>query len=128
MRHHTVISLTAIVVVLAVSVGVGSAATDSYEVINTYFHDRGAFTEGLVVEKGVLYESTGLNGASTVRKVDLETGAVLQSVSLAWEYFGEGMTIFQGKIFQLTWQSQTGFIYDLNTFTPIGGFQYAGEG
>src|SRR6478609_2032481 len=74
----------------------------TYEVLNTFPHDTSAFTEGLVYTDGALYESTGLYGSSTLRQVDLRTGTVLRSVSLAGQYFGEGATLFQGKIFQLT--------------------------
>ena len=99
-----------------------------YEVLNRYPHDTSAFTEGLVYSGGALYESTGLYGSSTLRQVDLRTGTVLRSVSLASQYFGEGATLFQGKIFQLTWQSQTAFVYDASTFAPLGQFFYTGEG
>src|SRR2546423_1403229 len=77
-----------------------------YEIVNVFPHDRGAFTEGLVFLKGVLFESTGLNGRSDLRKVDLPSGRVLQQVSLPSQYFGEGMTILDGKIYQLTWKNQ----------------------
>ncbi|HEX5690201.1 MAG TPA: glutaminyl-peptide cyclotransferase, partial [Roseiflexaceae bacterium] len=101
---------------------------ESYQVINTYPHDPQAFTQGLVYEDGVLYEGTGLNGQSTLRKVELETGAVLQQHDLASEYFGEGITIVGDKIFQLTWRSNIGFIYDKATFEQIGQFSYSTEG
>jgi len=97
-----------------------------YEIVNTYPHDTSAFTEGLVYTGGALYESTGLYGSSTLRQVDLRTGAVLRSVALGSQYFGEGATLFQGKIFQLTYQSQTAFVYDAATFAPIGQFFYTG--
>jgi glutamine cyclotransferase len=97
-------------------------------VVNTYPHDRGAFTEGLVIQDGVLYESTGLNGQSTLRRVDLETGAVLQNITLAPAYFGEGVTVLGSKIYQLTWQSHVGFVYDRKSLTFLGGFHYPTEG
>jgi glutamine cyclotransferase len=100
----------------------------TYEVVNVWPHDRGAFTEGLVYLKGILIESTGLNGRSTLRKVDLQTGRVLQQVQLSSRYFGEGMTVLGGKIFQLTWQNQTGFVYDLESLRLEQEFSYAGEG
>jgi glutamine cyclotransferase len=103
-------------------------AVASYQVINTYPHDPGAFTQGLVYEDGVLYEGTGLNGHSSLRKVALETGTVLQSHELAQEYFGEGIAIFGDKIFQLTWQSHVGFIYDKASFEQVGQFEYPTEG
>ena len=96
--------------------------------INTYPHDTSAFTEGLILQDGRLYESTGLNGASSLREVDLRTGAVIRKIDIAPQYFAEGMTIFRGRIFQLTWQSQTGFIYDPATFIELGQFFYTGEG
>jgi glutamine cyclotransferase len=102
--------------------------TATYEVLNTYPHDRGAFTQGLVYEDGWLYEGTGLNGRSTLRKVVLDTGEVVQSHALDDSYFGEGITIFGDKIYQLTWQSQIGFIYEKASFTQVGEFYYPSEG
>jgi glutamine cyclotransferase len=99
-----------------------------YEIVHTYPHDRAAFTQGLVFLDGVLYESTGLNGASTLRKVELETGKVLKKISIPGQYFGEGIAILDGKIFHLTWQNQKGFVYDLQTFNQEKEFSYTGEG
>ncbi len=99
-----------------------------YEVVNSWPHDPRAFTQGLVFNQGVLLESTGLNGQSSLRRVDLTTGRVLQRVNLPQRYFGEGMTVLGGRIYQLTWQNQTGFIYDLSTFDRLGEFSYRGEG
>src|SRR5277367_2656709 len=98
------------------------------EVIKSYPHDPHAFTQGLEYYDGYLYESTGRSGESTVRRTVLETGAVLNQVSLPPEYFGEGLTIFRGKIYQLTWLSKIGFIYDLKTFRKLRDFHYYGEG
>jgi glutamine cyclotransferase len=100
----------------------------SYMVLNTYPHDTSAFTEGLVYSDGYLYESTGLNGDSTLRKVDLRTGEVLQQISLDLQYFGEGITIIGDKIVQLTWQSQVGFVYNKTSFQLLGHFNYVTEG
>ena len=100
----------------------------SYEVVNTYPHDRRAFTQGLVYEAGLLYEGTGLYGRSTLRRVELETGDVLQSHQLLPQYFGEGITIFGDRIYQLTWQSQVGFIFDKETFEQLAEFAYPTEG
>lgn len=100
----------------------------SYEVINTYEHDRNAFTQGLVYKDGYLYEGTGLNGKSSIRKVKLETGVVLQSKTIPAKYFGEGIAIFDNKIIQLTWKAGTGFVYDKETFEKIEEFSYPGEG
>jgi glutamine cyclotransferase len=114
----------------ALSSGVASAQPPvyTYQIVTWYPHAEDAFTQGLVYEGGRLYESTGLHGSSSLREVDLQSGAVLRKVDVPSQYFAEGMTLFQGKIFQLTWQSQVGFIYDPATFAMIGGFSYTGEG
>jgi glutamine cyclotransferase len=98
------------------------------EVVESYPHDPHAFTQGLEYYDGYLYESTGRSGQSTLRRTVLETGAVLNQVNLPSEYFGEGLTIFRGKIYQLTWLSKIGFIYDVRTFRRIGEFHYESEG
>jgi glutamine cyclotransferase len=101
----------------------------TYQVINTYPHDPKAFTEGLVFENGLLYEGTGLNGESTLRKVQLETGTILQTTPITEPAdFGEGITIFGEKIMQLTWQSHVGFVYDKASFERLGEFHYPTEG
>ncbi len=96
----------------------------NYEVINEYPHDKEAFTQGLEYYDGFLYESTGQYGKSSLRKVELATGKVLKKVDLAKEYFGEGMTIYNGKIYMLTWRSKKGFIYNLETLKREGEFNY----
>jgi glutaminyl-peptide cyclotransferase len=113
-----------------ISPTVHAMATPEYgfKVIHVYPHDPEAFTQGLVYHDGFLYEGTGLNGRSSLRKVDLQTGAVLQKSDLPQEFFGEGIAIFKNKIVQLTWQSQVGFIYNLSDFKPMGKFSYPGEG
>src|SRR5260221_1939572 len=98
------------------------------KVARTYPDDPDAFTQGLEYYGGYLYESTGIAGQSTLRKVALETGEVLQKVSLPSQYFGEGLTIFRGKIYQLTWLSKKGFVYDLRSFRQVGEFPYDTEG
>ena len=95
-----------------------------YRIINTYPHAINAFTEGLVYDSGFLYESTGLNGQSSLRRVELRTGAVLQSVSMPQEYFGEGITIVGNRIYQLTYQNEIGFICNRTSFALIGNFTY----
>jgi glutamine cyclotransferase len=100
----------------------------TYEVVNAYPHDTNAFTEGLVYDSGFLYESTGINGYSTLRKEDLKTGQTLQLYSLPPQFFGEGITIFGDRIIQLTWQSQKGFVYDKDSFDILEEFSYRGEG
>lgn len=99
-----------------------------YRVVASYPHDPDAFTQGLVYVDDALYEGTGRNGQSSLRRTDLESGAVEQIISLDEQYFGEGITVLGDKIYQLTWQSQTGFIYDQENFTQIGEFTYATEG
>jgi glutamine cyclotransferase len=95
----------------------------NYQIINEYSHDKEAYTQGLEFYNNILYESTGLNGKSTLRKVDLKSGNVLDNINLEYEYFGEGITIFNDRIFQLTWKNKIGFIYDLD-FNRIGSFKY----
>ncbi|HJZ95970.1 MAG TPA: glutaminyl-peptide cyclotransferase [Candidatus Solibacter sp.] len=100
----------------------------TYRVVNTYPHDKSAFTQGLLYLDGVLYEGTGREGQSSIRKVKLETGEVLQKRDLPAPYFGEGIAVFQNRLLELTWQAEKGFIYDLATFEPKGEFSYNGEG
>jgi glutamine cyclotransferase len=100
----------------------------SYTVVRSYPHDPAAFTQGLQYVDGFMYEGTGNHGQSSIRKVRLETGEVLQKRDLAEQYFGEGIVVSGSEIIQLTWQSQIGFVYDLQTFTPKRTFRYEGEG
>ncbi len=100
----------------------------TYNVLNTYPHDRSAFTQGPVFENGVLYEGTGRFGRSTLRRVELETGEVLQIYELAAQFFGEGITIYGNKIIQLTWQSNIGFVYDKDSFELLQEFNYSTKG
>jgi len=99
----------------------------TYSVVNTYPHDENAFTEGLGYDNGSLYESTGYYGSSTLRRVNLETGEVIQLYTLPSNYFGEGIAIFDGKIVQLTWREQKGFVYDEASFELIQEFNYSSE-
>lgn len=99
-----------------------------YEVANVYPHDPDAFTQGLIWRDGEFYEGTGLHGRSSLRRVALESGEVLQSVSLPEQYFGEGITLLGDKIYQLTWQSNVGFIYDSESFEVLEEFSYPTEG
>ena len=98
------------------------------QVINTFPHDPGAFTHGLVSIGGVLYEGTGRNGESSLRKVELNTGAVQQSTPLPAQYFGEGITVFNNRVYQLTWQSHVVFLYDFVSFKQVKSFYLPGEG
>ena len=100
----------------------------TYEVIHTYPHDPRAFTQGLFYLDGFLYEGTGLNEESSIRKVKLETGEVLQKHDVPGEYFGEGIINWKDRLIEITWQTQVGFIYDLATFAVKGKFEYPGEG
>jgi glutamine cyclotransferase len=100
----------------------------TYNITNTYPHDRDAFTQGLVFEDDVLYEGTGQYGHSTLRRVELETGVVLQIRELSDQFFGEGITIYEDKIIQLTWKSNIGFVYDKDSFELLQEFNYSTEG
>lgn len=103
-------------------------AVIDYEVSQRWPHDRGAFTQGLIYRDGFLYESTGLNGRSSLRKVALETGEIVQHETVSKEYFAEGLTDWKNRLIQITWQSKTGFTYDLKSFKRDGQFSYTGEG
>lgn len=107
---------------------VNAPETFGYELIKAYPHDPQAFTQGLLYRDGFLFESTGLKGRSSLRKVVLETGAVIQQRSIDDTYFAEGLTDWGDRLIQLTWQSGQGFVYDLSTFEPKRVFGYAGEG
>ncbi|PCI10651.1 MAG: glutamine cyclotransferase [Flavobacteriaceae bacterium] len=96
----------------------------NYKIINSYPHDRHAYTQGLEFHDGFLYESTGKNGTSSLRKVELKTGKVVQQIDLDNKYFGEGMTKLGDQIFMLTWQKGIGFIYDFESFEQKGTFKY----
>jgi len=100
----------------------------TYNIVNTYPHDPDAFTQGLVFEDGVLYEGTGRFGHSTLRRVELETGGILQIHELSEQFFGEGITIYGDKIIQLTWKSNIGFVYDKDSFELLQEFNYSTEG
>lgn len=100
----------------------------TYEVIHIYPHDHDAFTQGLIYVDGYLYESTGLYGKSSLRKVDLETGAVLAQTDLPPQFFAEGMTDWEENLVQLTWREGTGFVYDRSELRLTDEFRYATEG
>lgn len=126
-------------VVLAIVLAASSAASGQlqmpreperfgYRVVRSFPHDTGGFTQGLLYRDGVLYESTGLNGRSSLRKVELETGKVLKIHRLEHQFFGEGLADWNDRLIQLTWRSGTGIVYDLNSFEEIERFEYPGEG
>lgn len=119
--------------VLAAAAGASPRASDEvpvygYEVVRSYPHDAGAFTQGLVYHNGWLYEGTGLYGGSSVRQVRLETGEVERIRDLPPHYFGEGIAVVENRLIQLTWLSGVGFVYDLDTFEPLREFTYPTEG
>ncbi|NIJ87648.1 glutaminyl-peptide cyclotransferase [Xanthomonas campestris] len=102
--------------------------TTGYTVVNRYPHDTAAYTEGLFYLDGHLYESTGELGHSSVRKVELKSGRVLQQVDTPAPYYGEGIVAWHDRVIQLTWRNQQGFVYDLATLAPRSQFSYQGEG
>ncbi|MAT96041.1 MAG: glutamine cyclotransferase [Anaerolineaceae bacterium] len=107
----------------------GSVPTYGFDIINTYPHDSDAFTQGLVFADGELYESTGINRTfSSLRRVDLASGEVLQMVNIAEEYFGEGLVLWQDRLIQLTWQERVAFVYDRDSFELLDTWQYETEG
>ena len=99
-----------------------------FEIVNSYPHDPKAFTQGLVFHNGELLESAGGYGESTLRRVELKTGKVLKRVEVERQFFAEGLALMNGKLYQLTWQNQRGFVYDPETFEKTGEFAYRGEG
>lgn len=124
-----------LVAVAPVALAVGAPAAPqaeipvySYEVVNIYPHDRGAFTEGLLFRDGYLYESTGMNGASSIRKIELKTGRVLQQRDLPSAVFGEGIVDWKNELVAVTWRTQEGYVFDLATFDFKKKFNYPGEG
>jgi len=99
-----------------------------YKVVKVYPHDRTAFTQGLIFHDGRLYESTGINGQSSLREVTLETGKPVRNLPLDEKYFGEGLTVWEDKLVQLTWKAGKGFVYARDSFKKLGDFDYPGEG
>ena len=104
------------------------APTSTYQIVNVYPHDPRAFTQGLVFREGVLFESTGQRGQSTIRKVQLETGEILAQRQLDSQYFGEGLAESRGRLIQLTWQAGKAFVYQPDTLELERTFDYRGEG
>ena len=95
----------------------------TYDIVNEFSHDQNAYTQGLEIYENFLFESTGLNGKSSLRKINLSTGEIINMINLEYEYFGEGLTVLNDKIYQLTWKNRIGFIYDLE-LNNIGTFNY----
>ncbi|MDE1892731.1 MAG: glutaminyl-peptide cyclotransferase [Xanthomonadaceae bacterium] len=120
--------IIALALLLAATACPAAIPVYGYKIVHVYPHDTSAYTEGLFYKDGYLYESTGEQGRSTVRKVQLATGKVLQSHDLPARYFGEGIVDWKGRLVQLTWKSETGFVYDLASFKLQHTFSYPGEG
>ena len=95
----------------------------TYDIINEFNHDQKAYTQGLEIYENFLFESTGLNGKSSLRKINFNTGEIINMINLEYEYFGEGLTVLNDKVYQLTWKNKIGFIYDLE-LNNIGTFNY----
>ena len=131
-------NILSIIIILLITTLVATAQEDvpfgeeptvlSVEVINVYEHDSDAFTQGLLIHEGEFYESAGRYGQSTLRRVEIETGEVLQSIELDEEYFAEGLELVGDQLIQLTWQEETAFVYDLETFEQTATFTYETEG
>lgn len=116
-----------VAVALVVAVGCGDSALN-YTVVREIPHDTEAYTQGLLLHDGSLYESTGLLGRSQLRRLDPETGAVLASISLPADRFGEGLALLGDRLYQLTWKSKVGYVYDVSTLALLDSFAYDSEG
>ncbi len=128
MKSHSLTVLAALLLLLAGCAAAASIPVSGYRVVRTTPHDTGAFTEGLFYLDGNLYESTGMVGESSIRKVDLGSGEVMQKRALPPPEYGEGIVAWGDRLIELTWKAGHGYIYNLKTFEPIGRFDYAGEG
>lgn len=122
-----------LVCLLCLFAGTGGVAAEAvpfldFEIVAEYPHDPAAFTQGLTIDRGELFEGTGRNGASSLRRVDLETGEILQRRNIGARFFGEGITVLGSRIYQLTWQSHIGFVYDRDSFEQQRTFFLPGEG
>ena len=123
-----ILPLTAAILICCGPASPQKVADYGYEIVHTYPHDTSAFTEGLFYLDGFLYESTGIEGQSSIRKVRLETGEVVQRFDIPPQYFGEGMVNWKDRLIQLTYTTQVGFVYDLAGFRLERQFEYSGEG
>lgn len=128
MCRQLLVLLVSSVVFVTAATPITPTLADTYQIVQTYPHDSQAFTQGLIYLDGYLYESTGLEGRSSLRKVDLSTGQVLQKYDLPAEYFAEGLTDWGTNLIQLTWKSHIGFIYSRYSFALLRTFKYEGEG
>ncbi len=120
--------MTRLLALLLLFCGAAAHAEIKWEIVKTIPHDPNAFTEGLFVADGLLYESTGLNGQSDIRAMNLATGKIVRQVKLDARYFGEGIVPWKDKLISLTWQNGQGFVWQRGTFKQTGSFRYAGEG
>jgi glutaminyl-peptide cyclotransferase len=133
-RKRSTASVVSVFLALVACVGSGQTRSPShvplygYRIVNVYPHDSQAYTQGLIFRDGFLFESTGLNGRSSLRKVKLETGEVLQQERIDRQYFAEGLAGWGDRLIQLTWQSNVGFVYSLATFRVQRTFRFIGEG
>lgn len=125
---RSVSALLALLLALPATLAHAAVPVQAYTVVKTFPHDPGAYTEGLFYLDGYLYESTGEVGASGIRKVELASGRVLQQAVTPPPFYGEGIVASGGRLVQLTWRNQQGFVYDLATFKPLARFGYRGEG
>ncbi len=126
--HRLFVVLAVTVVVIASGSEAQTTPVCGFTVVHAYSHDEGAYTQGLVFRDETLYESTGITGFSSLRRVDLETGSILQIRLLPSDVFGEGLTLFNDRLIQLTWISETAFVYDRASFTLVDQFSYTGSG
>jgi glutamine cyclotransferase len=117
-----------VAVLVTLSIAHAAAPEYGYQVVHVYPHDRNAFTQGLEFRGGFLYEGTGLEGRSALRKVNLETGQVVQELRIAPQFFGEGITVINQQILELTWKAEAGFVYNQDSFRQLRTFRYPGEG
>jgi glutamine cyclotransferase len=133
MRKITILMIALLIICIALYYILQKESDDTvphytYTIINTFPHDNAAFTQGLVFYNDFLYESTGLYGRSSLRKIELETGKVIKNLSLSQRIFAEGITIYNEKVIQITWRNHKGFVYDSESFDLIGEFTYPMEG
>jgi glutamine cyclotransferase len=119
---------TCLTLLFVFSISAFASAADTYRIVHTYPHDPHAFTQGLVFADGHLYESTGINGKSSLRMLDLSTGRILQEQPVDSKYFAEGLTAWASTLVQLTWETHVAFVYDRFSFRLLRTFSYSGEG
>ncbi len=127
-RFNPIVPLLAALLLAACGNARSETVDAPFEVVAQFPHDTGAYTQGLIWEDSVLYESTGRYGHSEVRRVDLRTGGVVLSTRLPDNRFGEGMALLDGKLYQLTWESKIAYVYDAKALTVVDSIPYAGEG